>query len=219
MMSFHRKMQEMLLTYKPDMLYSHTKNYNFAAQYGARSIKLAVMMGFITEGEGEEIRRKKDWNSPRLTLIHEIESAYKQAHPEANALIDKAAHLAKPECDNYCRRNDKLHREFKHRGYVKTLLGRRSRFTDGFKTYIGLNRVLQGTAADIMKRKLAELHKVRKWTGLLMRLTVHDAVGGDAQMQETRDRASEVLNAQSFPELRVPILWSSGSGWSWADCK
>lgn len=217
-MSFHKTMQSMLMEYKPDMLYAHTKNYNFAAQYGARSIKLAVMMGFITEREGKEIRANKRWNDPRLNLIHQIEAAYKRAHPEAGALLDQAAHLAKPECDDYCKPGDALHRQFKHRGYVKTLMGRRSRFPNAYKTYIGLNRVLQGTGADIMKLKLAILHRERKRTGFVMRITNHDAALGDATTAETLKLVGEILNEQSVA-LKVPVLWKCGTGANWAECK
>lgn len=218
-MSFHKKMQKMLEQYKPDMLYSHTKNYNFASQYGARSIKLATMMGFITEKEGEEIRRNKRWNDPRLDLIHGIEAAYKQAHPEAGELLEEATHLAMPRCDDRCRQSDRLHQRLQHRGFVKTLLGRRSRFLDSYKAYIGLNRVLQGTGADIMKKKLVEVHKARKDTGFLLRLTNHDAVLGDATTPETRGKIDRLLNEQTFSQLRVPILWSVGIGKSWAGAK
>jgi DNA polymerase I-like protein with 3'-5' exonuclease and polymerase domains len=217
-MSFHKKMQEMLVAYKPDMNYTHTKSYNFAAQYGAKSIKLAVMMGFISERVGEEIRRAKRWDDPRLKTIKEIEAAYKKAHPEAGALLDRASHLMKNECDEYCKKNDILHRQFQHRGYVKTLLGRRSRCVNNYKPYIGLNRVLQGTGADIMKQKLVELHAQRKEIGFILRITNHDAVLGDATTPETKEKVSAILNAQSFP-LKVPILWECGTGKNWADCK
>lgn len=216
--SYHRVTHRMIQAYKPDMLYSHQKNFNFAFQYGAKSIKLAVMMGFITAAEGDEIRRLKRWDDPKLRTIKEIEQAYHRMFPEAGALIDRAAHLAKSQCDDFCKRGDALHRQYPHRGFIKTYLGRRSRFPDNYKTYIALNRVLQGTGADIMKRKLKELHDARRHTGLVMRLTVHDAVCGDATLPETQARVSEVLNAQSYP-FKVPILWSCGTGKTWADCK
>lgn len=218
-MSFHRTTWDMMKAFKADMAYSHQKNLNFAKLYGAKLVKLATMMGFITFAEGEEIRKAKTWSDPRLSQAREIDDIYKRVMPEVDALLERAAHLAKPECDDFCRRGDELHRQWPHRGFVKTLLGRRSRFPTNYKTYIGLNRVLQGTAADIMKRKLVELHKARKHTGLLMRLTVHDAVCGDAQQPETLERLREILNAQSFPELKVPILWQCGTGPTWADCK
>lgn len=217
--SYHKVTWNMIKEYKPDMLYSHQKNFNFAFQYGAKSIKLAVMMGFITEADGNEIRAAKRWNDPRLALIHEIEAAYDRMFPESAALLERAAHLAKPECDEYCRRGDRLHREYPHRGWVRTLLGRRSRFPTNYKAYIGLNRVLQGTGADILKRKTVELHRERKRTGFVLRLTVHDAVGGDARTPETKRQVSEILNAQSFPDLKVPILWSVKTGRNWAECR
>lgn len=216
--SFHKVTWAMMKRYKPDMLYAHQKSFNFAKQYGARSIKLAVMMGFITAEEGDEIRRAKRWDDPQLKVIKEIEAAYKKMMPEGDALLDRASHLAKPRCDEYCKPGDALHRQWPHRGYVKTLLGRRSRFPSNYKTYIGLNRVLQGTGADIMKAKLAELHRERKQTGFVMRMTVHDEVGGDATSSETKARVSRILNRQSF-ELKVPILWECKAGRSWAECK
>jgi DNA polymerase I-like protein with 3'-5' exonuclease and polymerase domains len=219
LLSFHKMTWGMMKAYKADMLYTHQKSFNFAKQYGARSIKLAVMMGFITETEGDEIRAAKRWDDPRLALIHEIEDAYKRIMPESDMLLSRASHLAMIECDKKCNIDDDLHKQFNHRGYVMTLLGRRSRFNSNHKTYIALNRVLQGTGADIMKQKLVELHKERKTTGFLLRLTVHDAVVGDARLPETKDRVAEILNHQSFPELRVPILWEVGVGRTWADCK
>jgi DNA polymerase I-like protein with 3'-5' exonuclease and polymerase domains len=218
-LSFHKMSWAMMKKYKPDMLYTHQKSFNFAKQYGAKSIRLAHMMGFITEKEGEEIRAAKRWDDPRLAVIHEIEAAYKKMMPEGDMLLDRASHLAMPECTKYCRKGDALHRQYRHQGYVRTITGRRSRFPNGYKTYIGLNRVIQGSGADIMKVKLAELHAARKTTGLLMRMTVHDAVGGDAQQPETKQRVAEILNRQSFPELKVPILWDCNTGRTWADCK
>jgi len=226
-LSFHKMTWNMMKVYKPDMLYSHQKNFNFAKMYGARSVKLAIMMGFITEAEGAAIRKAKAWKDPRLAQIQQIEAAYKRMMPEADALLDKASHLAMSECDETCLNDDgsikrhlvAIHKQFPHRGYVKTLLGRRSRFPSNYKTYIGLNRVIQGTAADIMKQKLVELHRARKHTGLLLRLTVHDAVAGDCQMRETKARVQEILNHQSFPELKVPILWGTKTGPNWAECR
>jgi DNA polymerase I-like protein with 3'-5' exonuclease and polymerase domains len=216
--SFHKMTWAMIKQYKPDMLYSDQKSFNFARQYGGRTIKLATMMGYVTEKEGAEIRQAKRWNDPRLKVIQEIEAAYKQMMPEGEALLEQASHLAKPECDDYCRRNDRWHKEFPHRGYVRTLKGRRSRFPNNYKTYIGLNRVIQGTGADIMKMKLAALHKARKETGLVMRLTIHDAVMGDATTPETQAKVDAILAEQSI-QLRVPILWESGVGKNWAECK
>jgi DNA polymerase I-like protein with 3'-5' exonuclease and polymerase domains len=69
-----------------------------------------------------------------------------------------------------------------------------------------------------MKQKLIELHRAKNYTGLKMRFTVHDEVDGDAHLKETAQRVSEVLDAQSFPQLKVPILWSVSTGKNWKEC-
>jgi DNA polymerase I-like protein with 3'-5' exonuclease and polymerase domains len=216
--SFHKITWAMIKRYKPDMLYSHQKSFNFARAYGAKSIKLAVMMGFITEKEGDEIRRAKRWDDPRLKTIKEIEAAYHRMMPEGDALLERAAHLAKPECDEYCKKGDALHRQWPHRGYVKTWLGRRARFPTNYKTHSALNRIIQGNGADLLKMKLVELHRERKRTGFVMRMTVHDSVGGDATTPETKQLVSGILNRQSTPR-KIPILWSVKTGRTWAECK
>lgn len=219
-LSFHKMTWARMKVYKPDMLYPHQKSFNFARQYGAKSIKLAIMMKFITERVGAEIRSAKRWDDPRLALIHEIEKAYGQMMPEGDMLLNRASHLAKSGCDDYCNQRDIFHRSgLEHRGFVKTLRGRRSRFPHNYKTYIGLNRVLQGTGADIMKLKIAALHKERKHTGFLMRITAHDELFGDKRHPDTLAKMMEILNHQSYPELRVPILWAGNAGRTWADCK
>ncbi len=126
--------------------------------------------------------------------------AYDQAFPEARFLLGRASSLAEA------------------RGYVKTMLGRRARFEDDAFTYAALNRVIQGTAADIMKQKLVELHNSRKETGFKLRFTVHDEVNGDVPDKEAAERVSKILNFQSF-NTRVPITWGVGTGINWQEAK
>jgi DNA polymerase I-like protein with 3'-5' exonuclease and polymerase domains len=219
-LSFHKMTWEMIKPFKPDMSYTHQKSMNFMKLYAGKLIKLAVMMGHITRREGDQIKASKtQWTDPRLATAREIERIYARQLPEVDLLTKRAEHLAKTKCDKWCKRGDRLHREFPHRGYVRTASGRRSRFADGYKTYRALNRVISGTAADINKQKLVELHRERKRTGFLMRMTVHDEVGGDAQTPETATMVSEILNRQSFPELKVPIRWSVKTGANWAEAK
>jgi DNA polymerase-1 len=124
-------------------------------------------------------------------------------------------HRMFPELSKLPKQTEELARK---RGYVKTVMGRRARFGTAEQlmwAHAAINYAIQGSAADIMKLKLVELHKVRKWTGLLMRMTVHDEVGGDARQPETAARVREVLNRQSF-KLRVPIVWEVETGPNWA---
>lgn len=137
-------------------------------------------------------------------------NAYYKAFPEARQMITRAATLASS------------------RGYVKTLLGRRSRFKlsssslegsgNDARTYKAFNSVCQGGAADINKVKIVELHKARRLTGYVMRGTVHDETFGDVPDVESAKMVMEILNRQSIP-LKVPILWGGSIGPNWAETK
>lgn len=125
----------------------------------------------------------------------EFIAIYDRTFPETKALLKYAARLAT------------------ERGYVKTLMGRRSRCAD--RPHKALNAVIQGTAADIMKKKLVELYERRRELDLVMMMTVHDEFVGEVEDQEAADRVNTLLNVQSFP-LKVDILWDTGIGDNWA---
>jgi len=125
-------------------------------------------------------------------------NAYDRAFPEAKMLLQRASRTAK------------------ERGFVRTMLGRRAYFPGGEFLHAALNRVIQGTAADIMKLKIVELHRERKRTGFKMRLTMHDEVDGDVPDLESARMVTEILDRQSL-DTRVPILWETGTGANWRE--
>ena len=121
---------------------------------------------------------------------------YDRTFPEVKTLLKYAARLAT------------------ERGWVKTYLGRRSRFRNGERAHKALNAVIQGTAADIMKRKLVELYKARKELDILLLMTVHDEVVFEAE-EETVPKVDQLLNTQTT-NLKIPILWDTGFADNWA---
>ena len=112
----------------------------------------------------------------------------------------------------------RVERIAENRGYVKTILGRRFHFPGGEFLHKALSRIIQGSAADVMKKKLVELHKARKKTGFKMRFTVHDEVNGDVPDKESHRKVTEILNAQTI-DFKVPILWQTGMGANWKEAK
>jgi DNA polymerase-1 len=125
---------------------------------------------------------------------------YDQKFPETKNLMEEVMGVAR------------------NRGYVKTILGRRARFPNGERLHSALNRVIQGSAADILKIKLLELYNNRKALGFLMRLTVHDEVGGDVESKEQAAAIKEMLEAP-IPGLgiRVPLLWDVTVANNWGE--
>lgn len=182
---------------RPDFERKRVKNCNFAELFGAGDDRMAAMLG-VSRKEAQAIRQ-----------------AYAAALPEGRALMQLAIKMAQ------------------QRGYVRTVLGRRARFRPckihgyakprGVKCsacprwHSALNRAVQGSAADVNKKKLVEVHRERKRIGCRLRLTNHDEVVTDVPDAEAAARLDEVLNRQAIP-LKVPIRWSTKSGRSWAEC-
>lgn len=188
-----------------ELVREHTKGVNFAQVYGAGIDKMASQLGverFVAE---------------------ELAGIYHGMFPEVKPLLQKASQVAKPCCDERCYwRNsgdliDPRCRQ-RHRGYVTTYLGRRARFGRTDRHYSALNRVIQGTAADINKRVLIEVYKQRRDLELTMRFTVHDELDSELHNPSKLAQVSEVLNTQYYP-FRVPILWKIGTGANWMEAK
>jgi hypothetical protein len=91
------------------------------------------------------------------------------------------------------------------------------RFPDGNRIHKAFNGVDQMTEASYMKTKLVELHESRNETGLILRITNHDEVVGDVQDLDGARKVDRILNRQSFPQLRVPLTWSTSTGPNWAE--
>ncbi len=153
-----------------------------------------------------------------MGAARELSASYDEQFPEAKILGDRCSRTAES------------------RGYVFTLLGRRSRFpvvptrvkdwhTGGTKevmkrdrTHKALNCVLQGGGADINKLKLVELYQERQALGVTMRLTVHDSIEGDIDDAALAPKVRTLLDNQTTP-LSVDILWDVNTGATWADAK
>lgn len=222
-MSFHRLIHSMLLPFVPTLSYEQQKNVNFMKIYAGGLTKLALMLEFITDAQAGELRRHyapkaPSRDDPLLKEAANIDDIYARELPEVKPLMDRAVHIAKVGCDQWCRAGDELHRKFKHQGFVRDLLGRRIRFPDGNRLHKSLNGIIQGGAASILKRKMVEAHRARKRIGFVPRMTNHDELIGDSLGEETPRLLGEVLNQQSFPQLTVQIRWDVKVGANWAEC-
>ena len=197
-LGFHRLMYDRLKTLDTSLSYRDVKTLNFCRLYGGGRAQIAQMLGHITAAEFETLRRTSSGSDhPLLSDTAAIMALYNDALPEASRMLATASHDAAAH------------------GYVTTALGRRARLKpdEGFRA---LNRIIQGTAADLMKMKLVELHAARKDTGFVMRFTVHDSVEGDCPDDASRDHVRDILNTQSLP-LSVPISWTVNTGTHWGN--
>lgn len=86
------------------------------------------------------------------------------------------------------------------RGYVKTILGRRRRFTDSRFMHKALNAIVQGSAGDEIKQAMWNI-----WNELQMvpLLTVHDELGFSGPAEVARQLADLIETAIEFV---IPII-------------
>ncbi|MCW2928878.1 MAG: polymerase, partial [Thermoleophilia bacterium] len=119
----------------------------------------------------------------------------------------------------------------KERGYVTTLFGRRRpipelKSRDYNKRSLGerlaVNTVLQGTAADIIKRAMVRVHDALQAEGLDARivLQIHDELLLEVPEAEVRDviRLVKREMADAF-DMTPPLDVDGGSGSNWLDAK
>jgi len=155
----------------------------------AKNINFMMVYGGGTAKYAREVKVS-------LAKAEEFFAKYNAKFPEARVIMNTAIRIARK------------------RGFVTTLLGRRRRYKSGDRYYSALNAVLQGSAADIMKKKILAVYRNMKSLGFNLRFTVHDEINGDVEPGSDMKKVREMLNEQDF-ELRVPILWDCKVGTNW----
>jgi DNA polymerase I-like protein with 3'-5' exonuclease and polymerase domains len=134
------------------------------------------------------------------------------------------------------------------RGYVKTILGRRAHFPlwqnasygeeviglpeaaarEKWKqikrafTHKALNRVLQGSAADLMKKAMYDIWRSGVYQHIpVAMLTVHDELDHSRPNTKAAERAvQEVKHLMEVAiPLKIPVIAEEERGPSWGECK
>ena len=119
----------------------------------------------------------------------------------------------------------------RERGYVETLFGRRRYIpelrdqnfnTRAFGERAAANSVIQGSAADLIKRAMIQVHDRMRDEKLAARLLlqVHDELVVESPPSEIQ-RTTELLRKEMehAAELSVPLIVDIGEGDNWMDAK
>ncbi|MBK8051811.1 MAG: DNA polymerase I [Saprospiraceae bacterium] len=128
---------------------------------------------------------------------------------------------------NYMDETVRMAREY---GYVKTLLGRRRNLRDinsrnsltaSNAERVAINTPIQGTAADMIKIAMINIHKEFKSQNLksVMVLQVHDELVFDIYKPELETVKAIIGDKMrnAIPGLKVPILVEMGEGNNWLE--
>lgn len=125
--------------------------------------------------------------------------------PEAAALLSKI----KSSLPRYHKLNSRIKKKLRTEGYVQTLFGRVQTVTKG-KEYVGLNAIIQGSAADIMKQGLVNVCDATAHLGATPLLVVHDEVVVETPLEYAEETKSLVETAlvEAY-QLAPPLAVSS----------
>lgn len=104
-------------------------------------------------------------------------------------------------------------RAARHRGYIKTILGRRRHFPGGKFAHKALNAAVQGSSADMIKKAMVAVYDA----GYLPYNTVHDEldfpISSDKEVAEIKEIMETVF------DLTVPMKVDVKLGPSWGEAK
>ena len=105
------------------------------------------------------------------------------------------------------------------KGFIFTLLGRRARIHPSRKSHSMYNRLIQGTAADIMKKAMVDSYNKGLFKVLKPHITVHDEI--DVSVPATKE-AQEALaelkyTMENCVKLRVPLIADCHVAHNWAE--
>ena len=106
-------------------------------------------------------------------------------------------------------------------GFIKTILGRRARLPSSNKSYVMFNRLIQGGAADLMKKAMISAYDAGIFNTLPPHLTVHDELDVSVpRTREGREAAMELKNImETCIKLKVPIRAEMEFGKNWGELK
>ncbi len=126
---------------------------------------------------------------------------------------------------------DAMIAEAREKGYVTTLFGRRRYLPEihstnfnqrSFAERTAMNTPIQGTAADVIKKAMVEVHRGLKDAGLRSRvlLQVHDELVLEVPADEL-ERAAAIVRAamEGAVRLDVPLTTDVKTGKNWAEAK
>ncbi len=105
------------------------------------------------------------------------------------------------------------------KGSIYTLLGRKARTHKSRKLHAMFNRLIQGGAADVMKKAIVDCEKSGVFDEVTLHMTVHDEL--DCSYKEDsagREALAEIKKTmEDTVKLSVPLLVDCHTGANWAD--
>lgn len=105
------------------------------------------------------------------------------------------------------------------RGHIFTVMGRKARTHPSRKLHSMFNRLIQGSAADVMKKAIVDAYKKGLFSELPLHMTVHDELDVSVRRDQTaKDALYELQRVmENAVKFDVPLLVDCHTGANWAE--
>ena len=195
---FHKIVAEMA-----DIPRSQAKTINLGLFYGMGKAKLQASLG-VSKEKAEELLAKYHTEVPFVKQLLQSVMRRAQDRGQIRTLLGRLCrfHLWEPNSFG-------IHKAMSHEAAL-------AEHGPGIKrayTYKALNKLIQGSAADMTKKAMIELHK----EGIIPHIQVHDEL--DISVKDDKQAKQIVEIMESAVGLEVPNKVDYESGKNWGDIK
>ena len=193
---FHQTVAEMA-----EIPRSQAKTINLGLFYGMGKTKLQAELG-VTKEKADELFNQYHAKVPFVKQLMNSASNRAQAQGQIRTLLGRLCrfHLWEPNMFG-------MHKAMTHEDALKE-------HGPGIKrayTYKALNKLIQGSAADMTKKAMIDLYK----EGIVAHIQIHDELDLSVESKEHADKIIEIM--ENAVKLEVPNKVDYESGENWGD--
>jgi DNA polymerase I-like protein with 3'-5' exonuclease and polymerase domains len=176
---------------------SQAKTINLGLFYGMGKNKLQAELG-ISKEDAEDLFRTYHDKVPFVKMLMESVSRRAQEMGHVRTLLGRRCRFPLWEPNQFG-----IHKPLKHE---EALLEHGPGIRRAF-TYKALNKLIQGSAADMTKKAMVELHK----EGITPHIQVHDEL--DISVDGNADKIKEIMETAVELEVDNKVDYESGPNW------
>ena len=182
---------------------SAAKTINLGLFYGMGKAKLQAELGLSTKQEAEDLFNQYHDNVPFVKALMNKTSSHAQGAGSIGTLLGRRCRFNKWEPNTFGMHTPMSYEEAERtygRGRIKRAM-----------TYKALNKLIQGSAADMTKKAMLDLYN----EGIIPHIQIHDELDISVESPEHAKKIVEIM--ENAVTLKVPNKVDYESGKSWGD--
>ena len=182
---------------------TQAKVINLGLFYGMGKAKLQAELGLQTKAEAEELFNQYHENVPFVRELMNSTSKHAQTSGSIGTLLGSRCRFDKWEPNQFG-----MHKAMSFEEAERTY--GRGRIRRAY-TYKALNKLIQGSAADMTKKAMLDLYK----EGIIPHIQIHDELDISIQSDDQAKKIIEIM--ENAVTLKVPNKVDYESGNTWGD--